>query len=79
MTGLSTEEVCLRFKGKQSVDMKDELAEIVIEKLGPIREKMEQLEDDQSYVDEVLRKSAEKARSIAEENMTSIGELMGIQ
>lgn len=79
MTELTTEDVCSRFEGKQSVDLKDELAEVLIDKLAPIRAKIEQLEFDHAYVDDVLRDGAEKARSIAEENLSTISKLIGIQ
>lgn len=79
MTELSTDEVCLRFEGKQSVDLKKELAEILVDKLAPVRKRIEQLECDQGYIEDILRKGAEKARSIAEKNISTISKLIGIQ
>lgn len=76
--GVSCEEVCSQFEGRQSVDLKEKLAEILVDTLGPIRERIEQLERDDAYVEEVLRKGAERAGAIAEENMATINKLLGI-
>ncbi len=78
VTEISTEEVCLQFEGKQSVDLKEELAEILVDKLGPIRERIEQLESDEGYVDDVLTRGAERARAIAEDNISTITRLVGL-
>lgn len=78
VSDLSTSDVCQRFKGKQSVDLKDELAEVLIAELTPIREKIEYLERNPDHVESVLKDGAEKARAIAIENMRSIGKLMGL-
>ena len=78
VSGLRTSEVCQRFEGKQSVDLKDELAEILIAELTPIREKVEYFERNPEHVENVLKDGAERARALAEENMRSIGKLMGL-
>ena len=58
--------------------MKDELAELLVEKLGPIRERILELESDHSYVNQVLKKGADRAKSIATLNLDGIMRLMGI-
>lgn len=78
VSGLSHEEVCAKFEGKQTVDLKDDLAELLMEKLGPIREQVTHLENDPGYVEEVLRSGAEKAVALAEENLTEVKKSLGI-
>ena len=78
LADLTHDEVCERYVGKQTVDMKNDLGELVVEKLGPISEKIHRLENDVGYVDGVLREGAEKAKSLAEENLKSIMNLMGV-
>ena len=75
---LGHNEVCERFEGKETVHLKDELAELLVEKLGPIHERILVLESDSGYVDQVLKDGADKAKSIATENLDSIMRLMGI-
>ena len=78
LADLTHDEVCERYISKQTVDMKNDLGELVVEKLGPISEKIHRLESDVGYVDEVLREGAEKAKTLAEENLKSIMNLMGV-
>ncbi len=78
MSGLSHDEVCRRFGSKQTVDFKKSLGELLVEGLAPIRKKMEELEQQPEYVEEVLRDGAERAASMAEENLVQIKEKMGI-
>ena len=78
VTGLSTDEVCSRCEGKETVDLKDQLADILIEALSPIRAKILELEKDERYLDEILKNGAERARVIAEENIASISRLVGL-
>ena len=75
---LSHNEVCERFEGKQTIDLKDELAELLVEKLQPICERIHELESDPGYVDQVLTEGADKAKSIATKNLDDIMRLMGI-
>ena len=78
MSGLSHQDVCRQFEGKQTVDFKRELAELLVERLAPIRKKVEELEADSSYVDSVLKEGAEKAGLIARENLTQVKKRMGL-
>ena len=78
MSGLSHEQVCGKFEGKQTADFKDALGELLVEELSSIRERSEQLEADPGYVDEVLRQGAERAKVIAEENLLGVKRKMGI-
>ena len=75
---LSHDEVCTRFEGKQTVDLKEELGELLVEKLGPIQERILKLENDPVYVDQVLREGTDKAKALAEENLDNIRKLVGL-
>ncbi|HXQ76739.1 MAG TPA: tryptophan--tRNA ligase, partial [Gemmatimonadaceae bacterium] len=61
------------------VDDKKLLAEIMIEKLRPIREKREQLDRDPSFVWDVLREGNRKARERAAETMEKVRAAMKIE
>jgi tryptophanyl-tRNA synthetase len=54
------------------------LAEVVERVLGPARERRAQLVADPDYVEDVLRTSAGKARSVAQEVMADVREACGI-
>jgi tryptophanyl-tRNA synthetase len=78
MSGLSHEQVCAAFEGKQTVDFKRALGELLVEGLTPIRERTLELEADPGYVDEVLRQGAERAKVIAEENLVGVKRKIGL-
>lgn len=78
MSGQSTADVCSAFEGKQTVDLKQGLTEVLVEKLTPIREEIARLESDHGYVDQVLREGAEKARQIASKNIEEMKSVMGV-
>jgi tryptophanyl-tRNA synthetase len=59
-------------------DLKRELADAIYKELKPIQEKRKELEHKTSYVDEVIRSGAEKARMIASETIMEVKEKMGL-
>ena len=73
------DKICRMFEGKQTVHLKDELAELLISELAPIREEINRLQTDRGYVMDILRDGSERAREIAEPNLAEIKVLMGIK
>lgn len=59
-------------------DLKAELADAIYKELLPIQEKRKELEHKTSYVDEVIKNGAEKARKIAQETIIEVKEKMGL-
>lgn len=59
-----------------------EAKQVLFEKIEaailPMRERYERLIDDKSYIDEVLKKGAEKAREIASQKIEKMREIIGI-
>lgn len=68
-------EIEKMYQGKGYADFKKDLAEVVIDGLKPIQEKMNALSD--SEVLEILRKGAEKVRPIAQKKMKEVKEKVG--
>lgn len=77
-TGKNKGEVEEHFQGKGYRELKDELAEVIIEKLKPIQEKWRSLESQPDDIWEVLKKGAEKCRKIAGETMKEVKDRMGL-
>ena len=73
------EDICRMFEGKQTVNLKDELAELLINELAPVHQEINRLQSDRGYVLDVLRDGRERAQQIAEPHLTEIKELMGIK
>ncbi|OOC17066.1 tryptophan--tRNA ligase [Helicobacter pylori] len=72
----SPEKIEERFKNKGYGDFKKELAEVVIQSLKPIRERYQEISDDE--VKAVLNCGAEKARPLARATYQKAKELMGL-
>lgn len=60
------------------VEIKDAIANAIYTDLKPMQEKRRQLEQNTEYVDTVIRKSAEKARSIAQKTIDEVKQKMGL-
>ena len=57
-------------------ELKEELAMAIYEELKPMQDKRNKLTDE--YVDEVIRKGAERARKAATETVTEVKQKMGL-
>lgn len=60
-------------------DMKKQLAEDMVQFIAPIREKAESIRTNETYLQEIMEKGAEKARKSAAETMKLVREAMGLQ
>jgi tryptophanyl-tRNA synthetase len=76
MTGKTTEECEANFEGKGYGHFKTELAEVVVEFLKPFQARLKEFDD--AELKKILRRGAEKARSIAKETLKDVYEKMGI-
>ena len=74
----NVDAVTARFTGKGIAEFKVELAELAVAKLEPIAAEMRRLMASADYIDEVLRKGAERATGIAEPNLAEIKKIIGL-
>ncbi|MEZ5307815.1 MAG: tryptophan--tRNA ligase [Pyrinomonadaceae bacterium] len=77
MTGLSPSECEAEFEGKGYGQFKPALAEAVVEYLRPFQERVQEIDD--SELDGVLLRGAEKANSIAVNTLNDVYKKMGIK
>ena len=66
-----------RFGGAQYSVLKNELAELAVEKIAPIGAEMTRLNNDPAHVDAILADGAERARALAEPIMADVRKLVG--
>jgi tryptophanyl-tRNA synthetase len=59
-------------------DMKKQLGEDMVQFIAPIREKVNRILKDERYLEEVMKKGAEKARKSAKATMVLVREAMGL-
>jgi len=65
LTGNSRPEIVAHFEGQGYAALKNEVAEVVIETLRPIRERYHELISDRAELDSILADGARRARAVA--------------
>ncbi len=78
LSGRARHDLEAQFEGRGYSYLKGEVADLVIAKLTPIRNRCLEFNRDHAYLDEVLHCGAEKARAIAEATLSHVKELVGI-
>lgn len=73
----SMQAVLDEFGGKMFSEFKPALADLAVEKLSPMTQKMNELLSDKAQIDAILQSGNEKARAIASPNMKEIYEIAG--
>lgn len=79
MTEKDREEIEAYFEGKSYKDLKEELAEVVIESLQPLQQRYSELTSESGYLDQMLRKGAERADAQAEKKLKEVYEHIGLR
>jgi tryptophanyl-tRNA synthetase len=77
-TGQGREEIESRFEGKGYVDLKRELAEVVVESVNVVQTRYRELTADPAHIDRLLAEGADKVRPIAERTLALVKERVGI-
>ena len=77
ITDQSTEQVEERFAGKGYAQLKGDLAEVTVEFLRPIQQRLREISDEQ--LDEILRLGRDKAGSIARVTLDDVFERTGLK
>ena len=78
LENISVERITETYQGKLSGVFKQDLAEIIVNKITPIGNKIKSLcKDDISYLHQILKSGAQQASHIAQKNIKEIKELCG--
>ena len=77
LSDLSLEKVINEFSGKNFSDFKENLSQVVIEKINPISVEIQKLLNDRSFLDKVLKDGCDKANLEASEKVKKIHEIVG--
>lgn len=78
LSGKTIEQLEKDYEGKMYGHLKVDLAEVVIQKLKPAREKYEELMKNKDHLDQLLRAGAEKAAVRAEATTKKVYEAVGL-
>ncbi len=78
LTKKSLDKIISEMGGKDYSILKENLAEALINEITPVGQEIQKLLKDRSYLKNILKKGAEKANIIAEENLKNIREKVGL-
>ncbi|WP_432483695.1 tryptophan--tRNA ligase [Kineococcus esterisolvens] len=78
LSGRTIAQLEADFAGRGYGDLKKELAEVVTDALGPVRQRAQQLMADPGALDELLARGAERANAIAEETLARVYDRVGL-
>lgn len=78
-SGLSQKETENKFAGKGYGDFKKDLADLIIAKMEPIQKKYKEISANPTYIDTVLKNSADRLRPVAETTLNSVKEKIGLK
>ena len=78
LRGVDPAQVEKEFEGSGYGDFKVAVADTVIEAIGPIRDRYEELVANPGHLESILEESAGRARTIAEATMEEVRERMGV-
>jgi tryptophanyl-tRNA synthetase len=79
LTGKSRSEIEDHFSGKNYKDLKEQLAEVVIESLRPLQERYDEITSDHGTLDGMLKRGAERAAEQAVHKMSQVHASMGLR
>jgi tryptophanyl-tRNA synthetase len=79
ITGQSPEEICRDVSNLNTGQYKLKLAEVINEHLEPIRQKINEYENDMEHVHNVLSECSARARQLAEETMQEVRKIVGLK
>jgi tryptophanyl-tRNA synthetase len=77
LVGLTLEQSISEFSGKNFSEFKENLAQVLVDKLQPISKEIKKLLSEKSFLDEILLQGYEKADKIASNKMKKIHEIIG--
>jgi tryptophanyl-tRNA synthetase len=77
ITGETIDSFAARLQGQGYGTLKTEVADAVVAKLDPIRQRATELLEDPAELDRLLAKGAEKANEIAERTLASVYDRLG--
>ncbi len=77
LTNISLEESIQKFEGKNFSEFKEQLTQVLVEKIEPISIEIKKLIKEKGYLDKILSDGYEKANDIASKKVKKIKEIIG--
>lgn len=76
--GLEPEKIAQEKEGISYADFKEDLGNLIVEKLSPIQERYYEILDDKDYLDQVMKEGADKANYMARKTLSKVQRKIGL-
>lgn len=77
ITDKTTDEIVASYEGKGYAEFKDDVAEVIINELKPIQDKIDYLLKNKDYLEKIYVSGAEKAESVARKTLRKVYKKVG--
>ena len=77
ITGKTSEEIVIGYEGMGYAKLKEDVAEIVVEELAPIQEKIDYLLKNKDYLEKIYSDGAQKADAVARKTLRKVQKKVG--
>ncbi len=78
ISGGSIEEISGEYKDKNTKQFKDDLTDLVINAISPIREKLQELEQDTDFLKNIIEKGSFEANNVASKTLLEVKKAVGL-
>ena len=77
LSNVSLDETITKFSGKNFSEFKEDLSQVLVDKIIPISNEIKKLKKDNIFLDKILKDGCDKANEIASKKMRKIHEIVG--
>ena len=77
VSNVNLDETIAKFSGKNFSEFKEDLSQVLVDKIIPISNEIKKLKKDKIFLDEILKDGCDKANEIASKKMKKIQEIVG--
>lgn len=78
LTDRQAQDVCTQYGGKNFSEFKEDLAQVCVQALGPIRDKFLEIKNSPQKVHDILQAGAEKANETANKTLNEVKQALGV-
>ena len=77
ISNINLDETIAKFSGKNFSEFKEDLSQVLVDKIIPISNEIKKLKKDNIFLDKILKDGCDKANEIASKKMRKIHEIVG--
>ena len=77
ISNINLDETIAKFSGKNFSEFKEDLSQVLVDKIIPISNEIKKLKKDKIFLDKILKDGCDKANEIASKKMKKIQEIVG--